>query len=371
VRQGKDRSQSADPTSTKEQQMKRASRGTRLAGVLLAAVVAAPVVATTATAADYPAGESINPAALGKGPATPLLRLVDHTIVDGRTQVVVTGASHVSMVGRSGEDYLVMTSDENHENWRLQRVTAAGEQSTVAGGPSAQPVATLAAGGAHVALEGYQRRGILLRVLDTHTGEVVGRRESGYVSVLDFGERRMVVGQWENGTTPSRTFWWNPFNGKVAKIADKAGYIADIDADRVGVFTADPYLGGCQKVMTLSTPRRTLWRSCDDLVMAFSPTAKRMVTSYILNDGPGPGLVQVRGAHGRLLDTYRARWFGTMHWETDERLLLQVGTKQSVAMTRCTLRACERISRLYRTDGRDPWSVMPVWDFADESLLDR
>lgn len=348
------------------------SRAARLAGVLVSALIAAPLVAaTTAAADDYPEGERIDPAALDRGTATPLLRLVDHTIVDGDTQVTVTGSANTSMLGRSGGEYLVMTSDTNYENWQLVRVTAAGEQTAVAGGPGALPPATLADGGGHVVLEVYRRRGNILRVLDAVTGEQVARRRFAYVSVLDFGDRRMVVGQWQNRSTPARTFWWNPFTDRLAKIAGKAGYVADISADRVGVFLDDPYLGGCQKVMTLSAPRRTLWRSCDDAVMSFSPTGKRMVTSYILNDGPGPGMLQVRGAAGRVLDTYRSRWFGTMHWEDDRRLLLQAATRRTVAMTRCTLQTCERISRLYRTRGKDPWTVMPLWRFADESLLDR
>ncbi len=350
--------------------MKTGSRA-RLAGVVLSALVAAPLAATSATADDYPEGETVNPAALDRGPATPLLRLVDRTILDGGARVTVNGAANVSLVGRSGEDYLVITSDENYENWQLQRVSASGEQTSVAGGPAAQPTGTLADGGDHVVLEGYRRNGSVLRVLDAVTGEQVARRDFPYVSVLDFAERRMVVGQWESRSSSARTFWWNPFNDRVAKIAGKAGYIADIAADRVGVFTADPYLGGCQKVMTLSTPRETVWRSCDDVVMAFSPTAERMVTSYILTDGAGPSMLQVRGAEGRLLDTYRARWFGTIHWENDQRLLLQAATRKTVAMTRCTLKKCERISKLHRTDGRDPWNVMPPWLFADESLLDR
>ena len=352
--------------------MKPGSRAVRLAGALLSALVAAPVVASTpATADDYPEGERVDPAALDRGPATPLLRLVDHTIIDGDTRVAVTGGANASMVGRSGDDYLVMTSDRNYENWRLLRVTTQGEQTTVAGGPATQPPATLAEGGAHVVLETYRRKGNVLRVLDTVSGEQVARRAFTYVSVLDVGERRMVVGQWENRSAPARTFWWNPFTDRVSKIAGKAGYIADIAADRLGVFLDDPYLGGCQKVMTLSTPRRTVWRSCDDAVMSFSPTGRRMVTSYILNDGPGPSMVQVRAAGGRLLDTYRARWFGTLHWENDRRLLLQAATRRTVAMTRCTVRECERISKLYRTRGEDPWNVMPLWRFAEESLLDR
>lgn len=88
-------------------------------------------------------------------------------------------------------------------------------------------------------------------------------------------------------------------------------------------------------------------------------------------DGPPPGLVQVRAAGGRVLDTYRAEWFGAIHWENDRRLLLQAAGRKAAAMTRCTLRSCERISPVRRVGDRDPSEAMPIWQFADESLRDR
>jgi hypothetical protein len=285
--------------------------------------------------------------------------------------VEVAGGHHVTMVGRVGDDYLVVTSDRGYENWRLRRVSRTGEQTRLAGGPASQPAAHLADGGGHVVLEGYRRGGSVLRVLDTTTGELVARRDFLYVQVLDVASRRMVIGQWQNGESRARTFWWNPFNDKTVRIAARAGYIADVSADRIGVFLDDPYLGGCQKVMTLSTPRELVWRSCDDAVMSFSPHARRMVTTHILSDGAGPRVVQVRGRRGRVLDTYHAQWFGVMHWENDRRLLLQAAGPRAVAMTRCTLRRCERISRLHPTRDGEPWSSMPLWMFAPESLLDR
>jgi len=349
------------------------SRAARLAGVLLAALVVAPLAATPSAGADeYPAGETIHPRALDKGPATPLLRVVGRTIIDGDVRVAVAG-EHVSMVGRSGADYLVLTTDGDYMSWQLLRVTREGTTSRIAGGPSYAPQVLLADGGAHVALLGYTKRDeSALRVLDTSAGSLVRRRVFGTtVSPLDFGTRRMVLGEWGRKRARQRTFWWNPFNNRVVKIADEPGYIADISADRFGVYLGDPYMDGCQKVMALSAPRTRLWRSCDNRVLEFSPNGKRMVTTHILSDGPGPNLVQVRGARGRLLDTYRSRWFGVIAWETDRRLLLQVGDRKTVAMVRCTLRRCERVSRVYRTNGRDPWNVMPLWTFAPESLLDR
>ena len=189
--------------------------------------------------------------------------------------------------------------------------------------------------------------------------------------MLDFGVRRMVLGQWQQGDTPAGTFWWNPFTDRTPRIARHSGYFADVSADRVGVFLGDPYRGACQKVMTLRRPRTTLWRSCTDRALAVSPGGDRLVSSHILADGPGPNLVQVRARHGRVLDTYRAVWFGTLHWEDDRRLLLQVAGRKVAAMTRCTVRRCERISEVYPIRNRDPWDAMPIWQFAPESLLDR
>ncbi len=349
------------------------SRAARLAGVLLAALVAAPLATSpSAGADDYPAAETIHPSALDKGPATRLLRVVGTTIIDGDVRVEVAG-EHVSMVGRSGADYLVLTTDADYRNWQLLRVTREGTSSRIAGGPTDAPQVLLADGGAHVALLGYTKQDeAAVRVVDTSTGALVRRREFRItVTPLDFGTRRMVLGEWGGKRAHQRTFWWNPFNDRVVEIADKPGYMADISADRFGVSLGDPYMGGCQKVMALSAPRTRLWRSCADRVLEFSPNGKRMVTTHILSDGAGPNQVKIRGARGRLLDTYRSRWFGVIAWETDSRLLLQAGDRKSVAMVRCTLKRCERISKLYRTNGRDPWNVMPLWTFAPESLLDR
>ncbi len=357
--------------------MTRSLAGRGAAALLTALLTAALPSGPAASAGGYPAGERINPGALERGPATPLLRLVGRTLTDGTATVKVTGSPSVTLVGRLGEDYLVMTSDQDHQEpytpgWQLRRVTRTGEQTVVAGGPNEQPErAHLARDEAHVVLESYGRRGSVLRVLDTSSGDVVARRTFPNASVLDVAQRRMVVGQWADGAAPSRTFWWNPFTDSTRRIAGLTGYIADVSTDRLGLLTGDPYQGGCQKVVRLSRPREVVWRSCSDLAMAFSPTGRRMVTGHILQDGPGPLMVQVRGARGGLLDTYRSEWFGAIHWESDRRLLLQAAGTKAVAMTRCTLRACERISPLRLTGDREPWDVMPLWQFADESLYDR
>lgn len=348
------------------------SRAVRVAGAVVAGLLALTVTASVpASADDYPTGERINPSALPPGLDTPLLHLVDRTIVDGGTEVEVAGAQYVTLLGRSGEEYVVVTSDPNFSDWRLQRVSAQGRQTVIASGRASQPSAHLADRGGHVVLEVQRRSGTVLRVLDAADGGLVARRAFGDASVLDFGARRMVLGRWQQGAAPGRTFWWNPFTDRTAPIARHSGYLADVSADRVGIFLGDPYRGACQKVMTLSRPRTTLWRSCTDRALAVSPGGERLVSAHILTDGPGPRLIQVRARRGRVLDTYRSEWFGTLHWENDRRLLVQVAGRRTAAMARCTVRRCERISEIYRLGRRDPWDAMPVWQFAPESLPDR
>lgn len=354
------------------------SRASRIAATLLAGLLTSALASvSTATAGDYPAGERINPGALEPGPSTPLLRLVGRTIVDGDTTVRVTGSPSVTLVGRVGADYFVLTGDLDSQEpytpgWQLRRVTSTGEQTVLSAGPRSQPEqAHLAEGGAHVVLASERRSGTVVRVLDTATGDLVTKRSFPYVSILDFAKRRMVISPWETRSVRARTFWWNPFTDATTRIAGTGGYIADVSTDRLGLITEVRDEGGCQKVVRLSRPSEVIWRSCEDLALAFSPTGKRMVTSLIFMDGPAPGLIQVRGARGRVLDTYRAEWFGAMHWESDRRLLLQAAGRKAVAMTRCTLRSCERISPLRRLGDREPWEVMPIWQFADESLRDR
>ena len=353
--------------------MLKPSRAVRLTGALLATVLAAPLaLVTPAGAEDYPRGTRVQPAHLDRGADTRVLHAEGTVIVDGDRRVPVR-AAHLTMLGRSGADYVVLTSDRDYRRWRVRRVTAEGDTHRVVGGPGYVPEIRIADGGRHVVVSRYTGdRTLVLRVVDTGTGALVRRREFPMtVSALDFGRRRMVLSEWGNRPREQRTFWWNPFTNRTVRLARHPGYVADISTDRLGLMLGDPYLDGCQKVVTISRPRARLWRSCRDAAVAFSPGGRRMVTQHILTDGAGPRLLQVRAARGRVLETYRSEWFGVLAWETDRRLLLQVAGRRTVAMARCTVRRCERVSELHRTGGEDPWMVMPSWTFARETLEDR
>lgn len=357
--------------------MKTRARVARI--TVLAALLTAPFASmpSGATAGGDPSVERIRPGSLERGPSTPLLHLVGRTIRDGATTVKVTGSPTVTLVGRVGPDYLVVTSDSDHQEpyapgWQLRRVKGSGEQRVLLRRPGSDPPrALLAEGGAHVVLVSYRDDDVVVRVIDTATGDRDAKRVFPHGQVLDVARRRMVVTQWWDRSDEGRTFWWNPMNDRTPRIADQSGYIADVSADRLGLITSEAVKGGCQKVVRLSRPSQVLWRSCDDAAFAFSPTGERMVTVPIYSDGPFTPLIKIRAAGGRVLDRYRAEYFGTVHWESDRRLLLGVAGSQSAAMVRCTLRACERISPLSKLGDRDPQEAAPAWQFADESLHDR
>jgi hypothetical protein len=327
---------------------------------LLAAValVATPMATVAAgPTSGYPQGTTIRPGSLERGADTPLLHREGRAIVDGPLRIRLD-APHLDLLGRSAHDYVVLTSDENYENARLVRVDRAGTTTTLRRLGNVTPEAHLSPTGARVLLAtSTQRAGTRLQVVETRSGDVLRTRTFlGPVQVLAHGRRRAVLTEWTGRRT--RTFWWNPARNTTRRISDHPGYRADIPQNRLGLWLGDPYTGGCQKLVRLDRPRTLVWRSCSEIVFELSPDAERMVTGHILSDGPGPRVIQVRREDGRLLRTYRSEWFGFWRWETDRRLLLQVGGKESVAAVRCTLRGCQRASRLFPREGRDPWQVM-------------
>lgn len=338
----------------------------RLGVTAAAAMLLAPLTVTTSSAAaDYPDGTTLRPAQIERGPRTHLLHTVGNVIVDGKTRVRVGPRKHMWLVGRSGRGYVVTTANKDYERWRLLRVTRGGQVTLLSAmGRDVSPDVQLSADGSHVALTAIGRaaRTTRVTVINARTGHVLRARGfNGPVDVQDFGSRRMVLSEWTSRS--QRTFWWNPHNNVQKRIANQPAYIVDISANRLGLFISEvPEY--CQRVTRLSDPSTNLWSSCDDRVFSFSPNGRRMVTSYIESDGPGPGLVQIRGGHGRVLATYRSEWFGFMAWENRRTLLLETGGTKYTAAVRCAPPSgCERASRLFKNPGRYPFDP-PAMNWA-------
>ena len=311
------------------------------------AAAAASTLALLLTAAA-PAGAAVpdlvlKPAELERGADVGIPHLVGRTVVDGDVRVKVD-AARVRLLGPSGDDYVVGTSNaDGSGRFRVLRVTAQGDRTLLLRDVSIWEL-VLADDGSQIASPTSSRSsGTRVRVFDAVDGtKQADRRFRGSVSVLDLDGGHLVLGGWG----PERTLRWDTGTDATRRIADRPGYAADISADRLAVFTKDPYRGGCSVVSTLAAPRQRLWRSCTQRVATFSPTGARTATIHILSDGLGPRDVWLRRAGGRALAHYSAQWFGALDWESDSRLLLDTNGTEKSATVRCVVAECERASAL-------------------------
>lgn len=300
--------------------------------LLLGTLAALVLVPGPSALADAPT-ITVRPDSLpaGEGPAIPTQ--VDRQILEGEARVRVPPNSR--LLGKSGTAYVVAAGG------RVLRVEEDGSRTTIASiGDGAD--LRLSRDGAHLVVTrsvGGSRSQVT--VLDAETGTREARRTfPDYATVMDADAGRMVVSTW----TPSRTLWWDFVSDRTSRIVGRTAGHVDIRADRLATFTRSPHDGGCTVVTSLARPQRTLWRSCQEAVVAFSPHGRRMATIHILTDGLGPNTVHARTIGGRKIATYAAYWFGSVEWETDRALLLDTHTKRRTALVRCEADECERAS---------------------------
>ena len=340
---------------------------TRLAfaGVLMTALAAGaglPGSVTGAALAAVP-DTTLYPAQLDRGANTTLLRMQEEVIVDGNLRIAVDGPAHVWMMGRIGEDYLVSTASADFERYTVQLVRQNGTR-RILQRYGDRTMATMSSDGRHLALTTLVKRDTRIRVVQTRSGALVVDRTFAAkgAEVSDYGPKRLVV----TGIRGGRTYWWNPATDRLRLIVPRPA-VAFVEVDRLVVLVPNPdtpYLD-CQKTVRLSDPSDVLWRSCRNIALEFSPDGRKMLTVDIRSDGIGPGTVQVRRLHGKVLRTYRApMWFGFTEWESNSKVLLQPVGKKFVAAVRCDVgNGCERASRLYRSPGTyDPPETMR-WSF--------
>lgn len=292
-------------------------------------------------------GSLLRPGALprGAGPAVPAVAAT--TILDRSVRVRVA-AAEVQLLGTSGEDYLAVVYPGG-ERGRVERITDGGRRTTVL--PRFRGEMTLSRDGTQLfeTVVAEDRPRSVVKVLDPVTGTLAARRTfRGYARVLDADAGRAVIGS----AMPARALWWDIGSDTTRRIADRQAYLADIRADRVGIYTGDVRTGGCSVLRPLSSGG-TLWRSCDQAVQAVSPDGRRVLARTLSLDGP-LGTLEVRTDRGRRLATYRApQGFGPSVWEARRTPLMTVWGKDRVALVRCTgSGTCERASALHRL----PWA---------------
>lgn len=317
---------------------------TKILGALGATAVLGSLLAPPVTApasADQPAPEVVvRPAVLERGPDAALPRLQGRRVVDGDVRVTVPG-TEPRLYGVTADGYVVGSVVD--DRWQVATLRA-GEPPVVLARRAGLDVLADPEGDV-VVLVGPSSRRTPVRVVVPATGDVLGRRVfAGWSRVLDVARGGVAL-----VAEPDATSRWQVGRDRVRTVSARVAYEADLTHDRMASFTADPSLGGCTVVSTVSRPRQELWRSCREAVVAFSTDGRRMATVHKLTDGPGAGQVWERTVRGRKLASYLVRGsFTRFAWESPTALLLDAWVAGTATTVRCTEAVCERASDAVR-----------------------
>lgn len=310
-------------------------RHPRTTGLALGALATALMVATPAHGAA-PTVE-LQPHELTRGPDIAIPHVEDGGFVDGERRVELPGTA-ARIIGESGGDWLVGTyNPDRTRNRRVVRVAADGTVTDLLRNLDVFSV-ILSADGSTLAWQQYvdEGRRVITHVASAEDGSILrSKGPNRHYSLLDVDADRVIVGGGD------RVLQWKISNGRSRTIVNKHGGIADIEHDLLSIYTKDPYLGGCMKLVRLSAPRMKHWRSCTDRVAGFSPDGTRMLTFHLLTDGLGPGEIHLRELGGTRLATYTTGWFGSWEWEDPTTVLLQVNGRKQSSTVRCVLATCE------------------------------
>jgi hypothetical protein len=312
------------------------------------ATVLAPLVTATALAASMlaPAQAAaptveLQPHQLARGADIAVPHIEDgrwgDVFVDGARRIELPGRVG-RVIGRSGDSWLVGTNNvDRKRNRRVVRVAPDGSVTDVLRNVDPSTV-ILSADGSTLAWQRFVSRGrkVITYAGSAADGTVLGSKgPARNITLLDVDATRVVL------AGGKRVFQWRPATGKSRTIVRKMSGLADIEHDLLSIYTKDPYLGGCTKLVRLSKPRVKVWKSCRDRVAAISPDGAEMLTFHILTDGLGPNEIRLREVDGTRLATHSTNWFGSWGWESPSTVLLDVNGEQKSATVRCALGECE------------------------------
>ena len=302
---------------------------------LLVALAAGAALAVPAQAAA-PTVE-LQPDRLARGADIAIPHIEDGDFVDGERRVELPGTV-ARVIGEVDGGWLVATNNvDRKRNRRVVRVGADGAVVDVLRDIDVSTV-VLSADGSTLAWQQFVSGGrkTITYAYDVAAATVTGKKGPGpYVSLLDVAADRVILG------AGRRVLQWKPSTGRQRTLVRKLAGSASIEHDLLSIYTKDPYVGGCTKLVRLSKPRVKIWKSCRDRIAAFSPDGTQVLTFHILTDGLGPSEIHLREVDGTKLATWTTSWFDEWGWESPGTVLLDVNGKRKSATVRCVLAQCE------------------------------
>ncbi|MBZ5734375.1 hypothetical protein K8Z61_07685 [Nocardioides sp. TRM66260-LWL] len=322
-----------------------AAAGLSAAG--LPAATAAPVPTITLSPRSAPASEPI---------AQPYL--VGRTVHDGDVTAVAP-ARALQLLGEVGDSYAVRVSVDGKE--RVAKVRPGRAAIYLTGSLSRDDDVTLGRDGSRLTISTYRSvetgTRTTLTVLDTggsdgRASELGRRTFDGYAQPLDASGDRAIVAS--STRRHAATLEWRPAADTVRQLVGRYGYVADLAANRLGVYEDVRTDAPCSRISTLSLASRVLSRSCTWQASSFSPDGSLMAQIPVLSDGPGPLETRVATIAGTPLADYRASKqtvsIGVVRWLEGRRVLLRVASESSAAYVACVRADCGRVSPIFSAD---------------------
>lgn len=278
----------------------------------------------------------LQPQQLARGVDIAVPHIEDGDFVDGDRRVELPGTV-ARVIGPSGGGWLVGTNNVDRErNQRVVRVSADDSVTVVLRQVDPASVVLSEDGSALFAVGRSRRTSATVRVWAPVDGSLLAERTfRGYPEVVSARGPKVLL------RTTGRTFWWKWAKDNVRPVTSRLSGPASIEHDLLSIYTKDPYDGGCTKLVRLSDPSDTVWKSCRERVAAFSPDGTQLLTFHILTDGLGPSEIHLRETDGTRLASWTTSWFSGWGWESPGTVLLEVNGKRRSATVRCTLGACD------------------------------
>ena len=313
-----------------------------LLAVLTVALATGAALAVPAQAAA-PSVE-LQPQMLDRGDDIAIPHIEDGDYVDGARRVELPGTV-ARIIGPSMGGWMVGTHRTNAvgepRGGRVVHVTSGEDVRTVLRDVHDSDVVVSEDGSALLAVVGLRNRSATVKVWAPVDGrQTAQRRFRGFPQIVAADGVKVLV------RTTRGTFWWKFVKDNVRPVTTHLTGSASIEHNLLSVYTKDPYLGGCTRLVRLRQPKVTVWKSCRDRVAAFSPDGTQMLTVHILSDGLGPSEIRLRDIDGTRLASYTTDWFGGWEWESPGTLLLDVNGTTKSATVRCTLDVCDNATDL-------------------------
>jgi hypothetical protein len=288
-------------------------------------------------------------AKLSEGRAPQLVHVIGREVAGGPGQAAkVPGKGRIIRAARAGETTFVIESRE--PDYVLVRIEVGGETREV------RDVNTLAGstdntGVAYATRKetegGADLKGSTVYADDGNNQQKLSLPDAWETKVIAFAAGKVFYSAKTSRTAPAKLYSWSPGRSSATVVKGVTDPTA-VSADGKVAASIEAWSdsGTCSFVVEVSSGK-TLWRTCEYMVMGFSPDKSVVIAGPAYGDGYAPmGSWALDGKTGKVLREWNGVAFREVRAEDDQHLLMEVddGPETKGAIIRCTISTgdCER-----------------------------